>query len=237
MKYSRLSRVEEKRTKGQLVLVLAGIVAILALVLTLGIPLIVGVSVLLGNLRSSQTIPTGSDSTPPVAPIISTPTDATNSAILFVEGYGEPESTLKLFINDIEVKKILIGKEGTFSFADIALDRGENLIYATSTDESGNVSIPSQELKVYYKKEGPKLDLQTPQENQEFSKNQQEIQISGTTDVGSSISINDRFVQITDEGNFKYKLKLADGENIITVIARDRAGNETNLERKVTYRP
>ena len=237
MKYSRLSRIEEKRTKRQLVLVLAGIVAILALVFTLGIPLIVGISVLLGNIRNSSSLPVSSDITIPVPPVIFTTAEATNSAQILVEGYGEPESTLKLYVNEAEVKKILIGREGTFSFPDIGLDRGENLIYATSTDEAGNESNQSQEIKVIYKKDGPKLELQEPSDGQEFRKNQQEMLIKGITDTATSVTVNDRFVSVKDDGAFEYKLKLNDGENSLIVISRDSAGNETKIERKVIYQP
>lgn len=237
MKNSRLSRIEEKRTKKQLFIVLVGIIAILALVFTLGIPLIVGMSVLLGNLRGSQSNSAGSDTTAPVPPVLSTPTQATNSAELLIEGYGESGSTLKIFMNEDEIKKILIGNDGTFTFTDIPLEKGDNRIYATVTDEAGNESIHSQELKIAYKKDGPKLEIQEPQENQEFGKNQQEIQIKGKTDTGSTVTINDRFVSVNDEGNFEYKLKLSDGENIVSIVARDSAGNETKIELKVTYQP
>jgi len=47
----------------------------------------------------------------------------------------------------------------------------------------------------------------------------------------------DRFVSVKDDGSFTYNLRLNDGENTLTIIARDAAGNETKLERKVTYQP
>lgn len=236
MAYSRVSRVEEKKTKKQLMLVIIGIVALILVAFTVGIPLIVGTSVLLGNLKSGQT-PDTLDKTPPFPPILSPVVSATNSASLKIEGYGEPSTTLKIMVNDEEAKKTLLDTGGSFSFTDIKLSAGKNTISATLTDEAGNESPPAPQLQVEYKKGAPKLEISEPTENQEFKGSQQEITVKGTTDPGNDVRINDRFVTVHDDGSFSFNFKLGDGENTLMVVARDSAGNETKLERRVTYSP
>jgi hypothetical protein len=61
--------------------------------------------------------------------------------------------------------------------------------------------------------------------------------IKGLTDAGVIIWINDRFVAVKDDGSFNYSIRLQDEENTLNILARDSAGNETRLERKVIYQP
>jgi hypothetical protein len=237
MIHSRISRLEEKRTKKQLILVTLGIIATIIFVVTVGIPLVVGGSVLLGNLKSRGAIADISDTAAPFPPTLSPMTSATNSAEIKLEGYGEPEGKLTVIVNGQEVKIETLGTEGTFSYSDIALDTGLNTIYATVTDAAGNESNPSEELTVTYKKGAPKLEVAEPTDGQTFGHNQQEITIRGNTDSGSQVRINERFVSVADDGSFTFSHKLSDGENTLTVMAFDVAGNETKLERKVTFTP
>lgn len=237
MPHSRLTRIEEKRTKKQLILVVLGTIVLLLFVIYVGIPLLIGTSAFLGTLKSNQPGEQASDKTAPFPPVLSPVVSATNNPQVTIEGYAEGETTLTLFVNNSQVKEILLGSDGVFSFSDILLTEGENTIYAIATDAADNESPTSTKLKITYKKEAPKLEMNEPQEGQIFSKNQQDIQIKGTTDPGVDIRINDRFVVVKDDGSFTFSLKLNDGENAITIVARDPAGNETKLERKVIYQP
>lgn len=237
MAYSRVSRIEERRTRTRLILVCLGIFAVLTLLISVGIPLLVGASVWIGNLKSKQPLAETTDKTPPFPPILSTGNTATNSATLKIDGYGEPDSTLKLFLNDSQVKEALLGKDGAFSFSDIQLTKGANSFYATLTDSAGNVSSPSAKINVNYKKDLPKLEVSEPTDNQTFGKNQQDILVRGSTDPGNDVRINDRFVLVKDDGSFTFNLKLNEGDTTLSIVATDPAGNQTKLERKVTYAP
>jgi hypothetical protein len=233
---SRLSRIEEKRTKKQLFWVTAGIIALIILVVTLGIPLVVQFTSLVGNIKSNQPLD-AADKTAPFPPTLAPILESTNSAQLKIEGFAEPETTLKIYLNGEEDKKVLIGADGGFSFNDISLRDGPNTIYATATDQAGNESNKSKEFTVLFSKNAPKIEISEPTDNQEFGKNQQEIVVKGKTDKGVDIKINDRFVFVHDDGTFTYTLKLSEGENTLKVIGTDAAGNSTTLERKVIYKP
>lgn len=237
MNRSRLSRIEEKRTRKQFIWIIVGIVATILFVFTIGIPLVVGVSVLLGNLKSQGTVTDTKDTTAPFPPTLSPVAIATNSAQIKIEGYGEAETELTLLVNGRDVKQTMLPADGNFSFDDIELDEGLNTIYATVKDSAGNESNPSNELSVSYNKDAPKLEVSEPQDGQSFGRSQQEIMVNGKTDPGNQVTINERFVPVTDEGTFTFAVRLSDGENTLVIVARDAAGNETKLERKVTFQP
>lgn len=238
MAQSRISRLEEKRTKKQLYLSIIGIIGVIIFMITIGIPMIVRGSAYLGTVRQQNTpIETNGDTIAPFPPTLSALPEATNTSPITVEGYAEPGSQLTLFVNGEEVKQNILGEDGSFSFSDIELTKGENRIYATAKDISGNESGPSHDLVISYKKDAPKLEVTAPEEGQSFGKNDQEITVTGKTDPGNNMRINERFVSVAEDGSFAYKLKLSDGENTLTIVARDDAGNETKLERKVTYNP
>lgn len=237
MTYSRISRIEERQTKKQLFLVVIGTIILLLLIFTVGIPLVVNLSVMIGNLKSRQPLVDRGDKTAPFPPTLTPVATATNSAVLKLEGYAEPQSTLTVMLNGSEVKKVLVASDGAFSFTDLTLDEGENRIAATATDQAGNESKESSALSVVFKKNAPKLEISEPQENQIFDKNNQEITIAGKTDIGNRVTVNERFVSVRDDGFFSYRLRLSDGENTLNIVTTDQAGNTTKLERKVTYQP
>lgn len=232
---SRLTRLEEKRTKRRLILISAGIITLIALTVTIGIPLLVRISVLLGNTGSSQV--NESDTTPPFPPILNPILEATNSAQLKIDGYAEPESTLRLFLNGDQIKEVFVTRDGAFSFSDITLKEGSNTVFAVAGDTAGNVSNESTSLSITYKKTGPTLEIESPRDGQTFGRNQDEIVIKGKTDPDATVRLNDRFVSKKDDGSFEYPMILAEGETTLILVAKDQAGNETKTEIKVTYSP
>lgn len=236
MRNTRISRIEENRTKKQLYVVLGITIAIILLLVTLGIPVFIGVSGFLLNLKGNPTLE-NADKTAPVAPILSPLNSATNSATLVLEGYGESNTTLKINLNGETVKETVLGNDGTFSFEDLQLDDGQNTVYATATDKAGNESAISNELKINYMKSGPKLEVSEPADGQTFGKNQEELTIKGKTDIGTRIQVNERFVSVADDGTFSYRIKLQEGENTLKIVATDTAGNRTQVEKKVIYQP
>ena len=71
MAYSRISRIEERRTKKQLFFVIVGILAVIVFTTTVGIPLLVRVSVFLGNRKLAQPLSDSLDKTAPFPPTLS----------------------------------------------------------------------------------------------------------------------------------------------------------------------
>lgn len=236
--YKPSSRLAKKRLKeAYRKSALAIIVSIILIVgvLYLGIPVLVKLSTLLGNFRSSFEPVTTTDTTPPFPPRLEPVSEATNSSEISVKGFSEPGSTLELFINGETYKKVLTPVDGSFEI-DVTLKEGENRILAQATDNAKNISHPSETLFVTYQKKGPKLEISEPRENTEF-KNERTINVQGITDPEASVTVNDRYVIIDQEGFFSFPYSLIDGENTLKIMATDQAGNEITREIKVKYSP
>lgn len=64
-----------------------------------------------------------------------------------------------------------------------------------------------------------------------------EVPIIGQTEPNAILTINGASVPLDENGNFNYELTLAQGENLITVIAEDAALNQAKVVLHVTYQP
>lgn len=239
-RFSRLARFEEKKAYRRLFLSILGTAVIILSLIFLGIPALVKFSLLISNLRTGGQATLDStyvDTTPPFSPRLEAPSTATNTAQIAISGFAEPEATLEIFLNGESFKKILIGNDGQFSLPEVPLNEGENKITATAKDAAGNISQPTEPLIIFYKRTPPALEISEPQEGENFSGEKKEAKISGLTESGISLSINGRLVMVKSDGSFSYILPLTPGENLIRIVATDIAGNQTIIERKVTYSP
>ena len=95
----------------------------------------------------------------------------------------------------------------------------------------------SQDYKISYLKDEPKLEISFPNDGASFSKADQEINIRGTTDPENAVKINDFIAIVDTEGNFSYILKLKEGENKIKIVAANLAGKTSEKELTVSYSP
>lgn len=77
----------------------------------------------------------------------------------------------------------------------------------------------------------PKLVVFEPQSDRTIS--EETIIIVGQTDSDAILSINDQFIYIDPQGNFKEKIGLQRGLNIIKIKAQNRLGRENIIERKI----
>jgi len=86
---SRLSRLEDRRNSRKAVLLILGTIALLALAVFGGIPVLVKMAVFLGDLKSSKAPVDKTDLISPPPPSFSLPYDATNSARQTISGSSE----------------------------------------------------------------------------------------------------------------------------------------------------
>lgn len=63
------------------------------------------------------------------------------------------------------------------------------------------------------------------------------VTVEGKAEPGAAVLVNDRSVIVGRDGSFSDSVTVPAGELPLTVIARDRAGNETKTELSVTVRP
>lgn len=79
----------------------------------------------------------------------------------------------------------------------------------------------------------PELEIYSPENNKQTTEEQ--FVVKGKTDPDNSVSINGNLVQLSNQGEFSYRLRLTSGENEIVVEATSRLGKKTKETRTVFY--
>ena len=160
---------------------------------------------------------------------------ATNSAILTITGTGQAGFMLILYKNETEVKQLPIPTTGTFSVPNLFLDEGENTLSAKVKNDKGALSDLSNVVRVTIRRNPPDLDVTSPQNGVTVNGEKKSVTVTGKVKEDTTIAINGRFVVVQNDGSFAYDFPLNDGETILKITATDVAGNQTSVERKVTY--
>ncbi len=234
---SRLSRHTERKSKQNLILSLIGIVAVIFIVLKLGIPLLINFSLFIADRKDGNDTQTlnSQDSSFIAPPVLDPLPIATNSAKVALSGTGNPNQTVKIYVNNSLATQVPTKKDGSFSLT-TDIRKGLNTIRAKAVvkDKESEFSEP---VTVTYIDSKPTLDLSSPSEGQTFSKDQNKAHVSGKASIGARVTVNGFWAIVDSEGNFSYSLPLNSGENQIKVVATDEAGNTTEKEVKVTYNP
>lgn len=114
-----------------------------------------------------------------------------------------------VYVNGMKVDLL---PDGTF-MTSITLDEGSNRIRVIAVDEFGNIG--TKEIVVIYTPPTLKLDIDPVP----TFVNKPKLLISGKTDVGARVYINDEEVEVDSEGKFSYEITLLEGLNSITIRA------------------
>lgn len=233
MALSRIGRYEERKLRTRLILSIIGSIAIIAFLLVFGLKILIGFSLLVERLKGSS--PTQQTQSLLLAPTLDSLPIATNSATLSITGTGTPGSILILYVNEGEAKKLTIPSEGRFTVASVKVIEGQNTVSAKLTDEKQNLSDLSNVLTITVKRSPPSLEITSPSPNAAITGDKNTVDVVGKAEEGSTVTVNGRFVVIQNDGSFSYPYPLSDGDNTLVVVAVDAAGNQTIVERKVTY--
>lgn len=234
---SRLQRKREKDSLKQAGKYILLTLVTLFLVVKFGLPSLIRLAAFIGDLKSSGQPIEKSDTLAPTAPTLLPLPEATNSAKIAVAGYGEAGATVKLSRGVIVVEETVTDADGNFEFKDVVLKEGNNEFFAEAIDSQNNTSEPSRTYLVTYDAEPPQLTIQEPETGKRFFDKDSPMTVSGQTEVGTSLTINAKFVRIGSEGKFSAQWPLAEGDNQLDFLARDSAGNETKKTLTVNYTP
>lgn len=231
---SRMRRFEEKRLRTRLLLISLGSGGLLLLLGIFGVRLLIGLSIFMDNVRGSDS-PQQQKRAMVIAPYVDPLPLATSSGKLVITGRGQKEATVILYINDKESKKTKIAEDGTFILSSISLGEGDYTIQAKTQDSAGKLSDFSNTVRTTIKRRPPILELNKPLEGEKHTGGDNLYPIEGKTEEDVDIRINDRFVVVRQDGTFSYPYPLNEGENNLIIKAIDRAGNNTQLTRTITY--
>ncbi len=234
MNRSRLSRRLEQQSKKNLFFSVLGIILVLFILIKFGMPLLINFTLFISGFKNGDE-PKNEIRTFIPPPILNPITSATSSAYVVISGFAAPSQNIELYINDNLIDKAIIGEDGTFSFRE-TISEGENIIKAKAIIDNKESDF-SKSIFITLRNKSPNLDVVSPTNGQSFSKDQNIIDVQGSTNPDVKVTING-FWAITDiNGNFSYRLSLQNGENNIKVIGIDEAGNMAEKELKVTYNP
>jgi hypothetical protein len=231
---SRLTRRLEQKTEKNLILNILGIILIVFLLFKFGIPLLINLSTLLsGSQNKNEIIAQNTSFIAP--PVLDSFPSATSSANIIITGIAAKNQMINLYLNDNLINSSKADNKGEFTFRP-TIKPGENTLY-TKAVVDGKESESSNTLTTAFKSAPPSLNITSPSDGQSFSKDQNIIEVKGTTDSDVKVTVNG-FWAITDNGgNYSYDLPLQGGDNKIKVSATDIAGNNAEKEIKVTYSP
>lgn len=232
-KRSRLVRSQDDEISKRAIAMGFVTVLIFVFIIFFGLPLLVRFSVFLGEAKSKRNSQDKEKIVPPLPPRLVTSFEATNSSKIGIRGFAEAGCTVELLKNDVSVGKKEVEQNGEFVFEEVELERGENGFGAVAFSLGGGSEI-SKILKVVYDDVSPELVLSSPA-GDNISVDVTDYEMSGRTEKGVSVRINDRVAMVNDNGDFRLKIQLNTGKNDVEVVARDVAGNETRKKVVITY--
>lgn len=239
MRRSRLSKKTQKKSMQTIALSILGILAILFLLIKYGIPLISDTSFLFGRITGriigeNQTQEEKADREKYVpSPDLDPLPKATKEQNIKIGGTSLSGFKIVLYLNGSIENEKEANSDGTFEF-DVTLSEGENIIKAKAVKDLSESEFSDSSV-IAYKKEGPKISIDSPKDGETiFATNP--INITGKTDKNTIVTVND-FQAIITGDTFSYGLTLKDGDNEIKITATDLAGNKTEKIIRVNYSP
>jgi hypothetical protein len=235
-KLSRRTRVDEKRKLRKGFLFMGGSVLLMALLVFFGASAAASFALVVGNLKGQKPAPSAEDKTAPGRPQLDTIANFVKEPVVTASGRAEAGSEVRVYNNE-EVAEETTAQENTSFSTRLTLVPGENYIYVTVTDASGNVSEKSNTFTVIYDTEVPTIEIEVPGDGQSFSDTDRTILIKGKTEAGSKLTVNERVAVVDPSGNFTLKYTLAEGENQLLFRAQDGAQNSADKTITVSYTP
>jgi hypothetical protein len=147
----------------------------------------------------------------------------TNKAHFTITGVTAPDVDLTIQGVPVEVRP-----DGNFSGV-VNLVSGENAVVVEARDALGNTAKVI--IHLVLDTEPPSLVVESPYSGRTEDS---AVNVTGRTDVGANLTINGVAVAVDDKGRFRLTLPLRYGDQNITVVASDIAGNEATVNLQVT---
>jgi hypothetical protein len=190
-----------------------------------------------GQLGSGQIeLPAGGGNVVSADPVINGLPDFTQDSELQISGRVPsfamaPGRSVEIVLNAAVIANAELDPTGTFA-ATLTLKDGANAIGLTLL--SGKDVIARSAYTVILDKQPPTLDVIGPTNGALVEG--PNVVVQGKAEVGATVSVNGRTVVPGQDGSFSESFTPPVGPVAITVVARDRAGNETTVKATVTLR-
>ena len=139
--------------------------------------------------------------------------------------------SVEIVLNAAVVVNAPVDPSGTFA-AELALKDGANAIGLTLL--SGKDVIARSAYTVILDRQPPTLEVLAPVNG--ATVDGPNVVVQGKAEVGATVTVNGRTIVPGQDGSFSESFTPPVGPVAITVVARDRAGNETTATSTVTLR-
>ncbi len=231
---SRLDRHKKNQLTSTIVVFSVILLVVVYFIFTIGFKMLLNASVFIAGLTNKNTAAplNKTDDIIGRVDIDAIPT-ATNSARVTVSGSVVNLNKIEFYLNDEKVKSITLNSSDTFSEEIGDLEKGDNKIYVKALSADGRQKKQSGIFTVLYKPEKPRLEINSPSDKSKTSK--QEITVRGSTDKETFVKIQDLPAVVDAKGNFEMDIRLKEGDNTITAVATDIAGNSETKSITITY--
>jgi len=143
----------------------------------------------------------------------------------------QPGRVVDVALSGGSITTLAIDQSGAF-VAPLTLREGVNAI--TVTLRSDRDIVASSSYTVTVDRTPPTLTIARPTAGDPVDG--PTVVVEGTTEPGASLQINDRTVVPNPEGAFSESFSATPGPLSITVVARDKAGNETTTKLTIVVR-
>lgn len=167
------------------------------------------------------------------APVITSPLadSFTNQDTVTVTGTSPANgSTVKVYNGEEEAGEAVV-ENGEFE-VNIDLNDGPNALTAEAFigDDATDRSEP---ITVTLDKIAPVLIVTSPEDGERTNAEAYTVRGTVSDEYLASLTVNGQSVTVDADGSFTHRILLDEGENTILTTAKDRAGNETAITRKV----
>jgi len=147
----------------------------------------------------------------------------TNKESLTISGSSNAEVALTLFVNGTKTGETTADSGGNFSFVNVALKEGLNLLKVVATNSKEETQ--EQTSLITLDKTKPDLNIESPKNGETFPDDTKTITVKGKSEPDATILVNLIQAITNADGSFSYILTIAPGENKIEIKSTDKAGN------------
>jgi len=224
--------LRRKKTDSQIVTYVVILILLIAFLMTFGLQLILNASRSIAGFGRSGDEVSQTTSEIIVAPVLYDVPDATNSARLALSGSSSGDGVITIYVNDESVEDIAVSETEPDFETVVTLTDDSNVIYAQFKDTRNRVK-DSDSYTVELVKQKPTLEITSPADGS--TTEDEEITVAGSTAQSNQVKVNGQPIVMNADGSFRHQIRLKEGENILTIVASDEAGNSELEEVRITY--
>jgi hypothetical protein len=227
----RQTEKELRQRLNVLIGAIIGLVALMFLSFTFFAPAIGSVFGFLSKYRNQDT----STKINPNPPLLSEVPNATKEKQITIRGYSQEGMVIKLFVNGPEKAETVTGTDGMFTFDNVGLIKGRNLVFAKAVDSNNAESEKSETHVVNVDTEDPKIVIASPAEGEVVKNLNKRIKVEGTLNEEAVVKINGQTAIVKPDFSFEGLIGVDEGDVEIKIVATDEAGNEEEAIIFVKY--